>query len=151
MEQSQEKFKIPILHKRKKGAAYFFCAKINMNQNEISFKDINTLKNALSYSKMSVDEVLEYIEDMTDQKILSQHPYAITQNKDGRFSTYLPDEGKPGKRRKLVKADRKNLEREIIKFYKEREQKKHWRISISGTSIPSGLNTSPSTAVPAHT
>ncbi len=95
-----------------------------MNQNEISFKDINTLKNALFYSKMSVDEVLEYIEDMTDKKILSQHPYAITQNKDGRFSTYLPDEGKPGKRRKLVKADRKILEREIIKFFKECEQKK---------------------------
>lgn len=67
--------------------------------------------------------MLEYINNMTDKKILSQHPYAITQNKDGRFSTYLPDESKPGKRRKLVKADRKILEREIIKFYKEREQK----------------------------
>lgn len=85
---------------------------------------MDTLKNALSCSKMSVDEVLEYIESMTDKAILSQHPNAITQNKDGRFSTYLPDEGKPGKRRKLVKADRKILEREIIKFYKEREQKK---------------------------
>ena len=68
--------------------------------------------------------MLEYIENMTDKAILSQHPNAITQNKDGRFSTYLPDEDKPGKRRKLVKADRKTLEREIIKFYKEREQKR---------------------------
>lgn len=95
-----------------------------MKQIKISSKDMNTLKNALSCSKISVDEVLEYIENMTDKAILSQHPYVITQNKDGRFSTYLPDEGKPGKRRKLVKADRKILEREIIKFYKEREQKR---------------------------
>lgn len=94
-----------------------------MKQGETSLKDMNILKNALFCSKMSVDEVLEYIDNMIDKKILSQHPYAITQNKDGRFSTYLPDESKPGNRRKLVKADRKILEREIIKFYKEREQK----------------------------
>lgn len=75
-----------------------------MKQGETSLKDMNILKNALFCSKMSVDEVLEYIDNMTDKKILSQHPYAITQNKDGRFSTYLPDESKPGKRRKLVTA-----------------------------------------------
>lgn len=94
-----------------------------MEQRKISQEELSALLNAIAYSKMNIDEVLNNIKAITNKKILEQHTYAITENKDGRFSTYLPDETKPGNRRKLVKADRELLEKEIIRFYKEREKK----------------------------
>jgi len=60
---------------------------------------------------------------MRNKEILEQHPYAITRNKDGLFSTYFPDNAKSGSRRKIVKASRELLEKEIIKLYKEREKR----------------------------
>lgn len=64
----------------------------------------NLLQEVISYAKLgSIDEVLENIESMKNKKILQQHPYAITRNKDGRYSTYIiPDEeNAPSKRKKL--------------------------------------------------
>jgi len=80
------------------------------------------LLNAVVCGNIDIDEVLDNIETMSNQKILQQHTYAITENKDGRFSTYLPDDTKKGNRRKVVKATRELLEKEIIKYYKEREK-----------------------------
>lgn len=93
-----------------------------MENHNISAERLKTLINTVICSKMDIDEVLDNIETMSNQKILEQHPYAITENKDGRFSTYLTDETKPNNRRKVVKATRELLEKEIIKFYKEREK-----------------------------
>lgn len=95
-----------------------------MNKTEISQKELSHLLHAINCSKISVDEVLEHIENMTNKEILSRHPYAITENKDGRFSTYFPDETKANGRRKIVKATRELLEKEIIRRYKEREREK---------------------------
>lgn len=82
----------------------------------------NILHFLLEHSNIgNIDEVLDCIENMTNKQLLSKHPYSITQNKDGRFSTYLPDCTKPANRRKVVKATREQLEKEIIKYYKERE------------------------------
>ncbi|MCD8131933.1 MAG: site-specific integrase [Lachnospiraceae bacterium] len=61
---------------------------------------------------------------MTNKKILDQHPYSITLNPDGRYSTYVTDETKKSKRRKIVKPSRELLDKEIIKYYKEREKEK---------------------------
>ncbi|MBQ2886753.1 MAG: tyrosine-type recombinase/integrase [Alphaproteobacteria bacterium] len=72
----------------------------------------------------SIDEVSNRYEFMTNKQILAEHPYAITTNKDGRFSTYVPDESKPSKRKKLVKPSQKELEQAIVKYYKEREKSK---------------------------
>lgn len=85
---------------------------------------IKLLFNTISCSNIKLDEVLDNIESMNNKKILEQHPYAITENKDGRFSTYLSDSTKVNKRRKIVKASRELLEKEIIKLYKEREKEK---------------------------
>lgn len=84
---------------------------------------VNALLNKLSCSNIDLDEVLDNIDTMTSKKILERHAYAITENKDGRFSTYVTDSTKPNSRRKIVKASRELLEKEIIKFYKEREKK----------------------------
>lgn len=83
---------------------------------------LQALINTALCCNIDIDEVLDNIEYMSNQKILQQHPYAITENKDGRFSSYLPDKTKPNNRRKVVKATRELLEKEIIKFYKEREK-----------------------------
>ena len=90
----------------------------------ISGNRLKSLINTIICSKIDIDEVLDNIEAMGNQKILEQHPYTITENKDGRFSTYLTDETKPNHRRKVVKPTRELLEREIIKYYKEREKEK---------------------------
>ncbi len=85
---------------------------------------LNALQNALLCSNIDLDEVLENIDSMTNKKILEQHAYAVTENKDGRFSTYVKDTTKPDKRRKIVKASKELLEKEIIKFYRDREKEK---------------------------
>lgn len=94
-----------------------------MNANFLQ-EQLNTLLSAVSCSNINLDEVLDNIESMNNKKILEQHPYAITENKDGRFSTYIPDNTKSNHRRKIVKASRELLEKEIIKLYKEREKEK---------------------------
>lgn len=83
----------------------------------------NILHYLLEKSTISLDEVLDNIEDMNNAKILEQHAYKITLNTDGRFSTYLPDETKPSKRKKVVKSTQVALEKEIIKYYKNLEKK----------------------------
>ena len=86
----------------------------------------NLLQEVISYAKLgSIDEVLENIESMKNKKILQQHPYAITRNKDGRYSTYIiPDEeNAPSKRKKIVKATREGLENALISFYKKEQEK----------------------------
>lgn len=72
----------------------------------------------------NIDEVLNRYEFMTNKQILDTHPYAITSNKDGRFSTYIPDITKPSNRRKIVKPTKELLEKEIILFYKNVEKEK---------------------------
>ncbi len=87
-------------------------------------QQINLLLNTISCSNIKLDEVLDNIVSMNNKKILEQHPYAITENKDGRFSTYVSDSTKANNRRKIVKASRELLEKEIIKLYKECEKEK---------------------------
>ncbi len=70
----------------------------------------------------SIDEVSDRLEEMRNKEYLKLHPYKITENKDGRFSTYLPDDTKANNRKKIVKSTKELLEKEIIKFYKEREK-----------------------------
>lgn len=66
--------------------------------------------------------MLDKRETMTKKKILEQHPYAVTENKNGRFSTYVTDSKKTDNRRKIVKVSKELLEKGFIKFYKEREK-----------------------------
>lgn len=80
------------------------------------------MRNAIACGNINMDEVLDNIESMANKKILGQHPYAITKNKDGRFSTYVPDGSKANHRRKIIKSSREALEKEIIRFYQEREK-----------------------------
>ena len=94
-----------------------------MCSEDISKADMqNVLNFLLQYNKISYDEVLDNMEIMKNKDILNQHPYTITANKDGRYSTYIIDETKPSNRRKIVKPTREALEKEIIRIYKERDE-----------------------------
>lgn len=90
--------------------------KTTITENELNF----LLKEA---NIGSIDEVSDKIQEMKHQEYLQLHKYKITPLTDGRFSTYLPDDTKPNHRRKIVKPTQKLLEQEIIKFYKEKQQK----------------------------
>lgn len=102
-----------------------------MSSKEFSI-DINTtefanlLQEVISYAKIdSIDEVLNSINSMKNKKILQQHPYAITKNKDGRYSTYIIPNPKnaPSKRKKIVKATRNELENALLAFYNQQKEK----------------------------
>lgn len=90
----------------------------------ITHEQLNALINTVACGNIDIDEVLDSIEAMSNKKILEQHAYAVTENRDGRFSTYVPDSTKPNRRRKIVKATREALEKEIIRYYKECERQK---------------------------
>ena len=53
-------------------------------------------------------------------KYLSQHTHSIWQGKNGRWMTYLPD-GKGG-RKLLSKKTREDVEKEVIKYWKNEEE-----------------------------
>lgn len=79
--------------------------------------------------------VQEKIEMTKRQELLGKHPYKISQGKDGKWRTYIPD--KKSGRKMIKKNSRKSIEDVVIKYYKlkeEQEQRKsfddaykHWR------------------------
>ena len=46
----------------------------------------------------------------------------ITRNQKKSWRTYLPDETKPNKRRPVKRKSKENLEKEIIRFYIEKQK-----------------------------
>lgn len=72
---------------------------------------------------INLDEVLKDFEDMKDKEILAEHKYEIYYSETEKsWRTYLPDEDNPRKRRPLKRRDRKNLEKEIVRFYKAKQK-----------------------------
>lgn len=55
------------------------------------------------------------------EEILKNHPYAISQGKDGRWRTRVKDEKAPEKRRMIVKSTKEELEKAICDYYAEIE------------------------------
>lgn len=81
------------------------------------------LNNIFDNDNILCDEVLNTITNMKKELILNQHPYKITQNKDGRFSTYVYDKDKQSNRRKIVKPTKEALLNALIEYYDVSEQK----------------------------
>lgn len=97
-----------------------------MAENKLTFSSINA-EELLSYCAKSgivnIDEVLKDFETMTNKKILEQHKYEIYYSESEKsWRTYLPDDTKPNKRRPIKRRSKTNLEKEIIKFYKEKQE-----------------------------
>ena len=72
---------------------------------------------------MTTDEVFKDFKIMANKKILENHKYEIYYSESEKsWRTYLPDETKPNKRRPVKRKSKENLEKEIIRFYIEKQK-----------------------------
>ena len=79
---------------------------------------------AVEYGIISIDEVLQQVQEMKKKELLEQHKYAIKYNeKDNRWHTYVPDETKPHGRRPIAKRKKEDLDNYLITFYTEQQEK----------------------------
>lgn len=72
----------------------------------------------LDSGTISLDDAVTKMEENRKRKILDSHPYPITQGKDGRYRTYVKNEG--GKRRQIAKSSYDKVVDALVDFY-ERE------------------------------
>lgn len=56
-------------------------------------------------------------------ELLEQHKYAITEGKDGKWRTYLPDSTREGNRRQIKRTTRQKIEDEVVEYYRKKEKK----------------------------
>ena len=75
------------------------------------------LQAALDGGMIDIDTLQVAVEMAEKQKFLQMHDQKVWQASDGRWFTYLPEDGKRGL---IRRKDKKELEECIIKFYKEK-------------------------------
>lgn len=100
----------------------------------------NILKYAIENGMIDMSNIQEQIDMTKRKKILDTHRYKISEGKDGKWRTYIPDE-KSG--RKMIKRNtKKEVEDVVVNFYKASEEPPktfddaylHWR-SIQDTLV----------------
>lgn len=91
--------------------------------NPVTFSDITLLNTLATCANMTTDEVFKDFKIMANKKILKNHKYEIYYSESEKsWRTYLPDETKPNKRRPVKRKSKENLEKEIIRFYIEKQK-----------------------------
>ena len=70
----------------------FLNGQLNKVENTASSEDI--LKYLADNNIVDMEAVKAKIEMKNRQELLEQHPYKISQGKDGKWRTYLPDKAK---------------------------------------------------------
>ena len=91
--------------------------------NPVTFSDITLLNTLATCANMTTDEVFKDFKIMANKKILENHKYEIYYSESEKsWRTYLPDETKPNKRRPVKRKSKENLEKEIIRFYIEKQK-----------------------------
>ena len=71
-----------------------------------------------------IDDVLDDILTMEKKYYLEQHPYEIYYSEhDKRYRTYLPPQKDGEKRRPITAVTKENLEKKIVAYYKQMEEK----------------------------
>lgn len=90
----------------------------------MSEKDRETLLKAVGNDIIDIDDVQRKLEMKERTEILEKHQYKITQGKDGKWRTYLPDSSRKNNRRQIKKSTREKIEEEVVKYYRQQEQKK---------------------------
>lgn len=76
---------------------------------------------AISQGIINLDDVRNSMKEKERQRILSNHPYSVFQDKDGRWKTTVKDESKKSKRRIIAKQTEEELYNEIVKYYTTKE------------------------------
>lgn len=69
-------------------------------------------------SNIDLADVAHAMTKKEEERILKEHRYKITQGKDGRWRTYVPDEKKKTKKRLIAKATEEKLHRALIEHYR---------------------------------
>ena len=77
------------------------------------------LKFALENGMINLGTIQEKMDMNERKKYLNMHPYSVWEGKDGKWYTYLPDDEKGRKLKKL--ATKKSIEDFIVKYYKQAE------------------------------
>lgn len=95
-------------------------------------ENLNTQKDLLSSASFSAEDILSYLmqngkidldgteEDMKKSqmdKILDQHPYKIYQGSNGKWYTYISDDSKKHKRRKIERTSEEDLKHALYEYY----------------------------------
>lgn len=78
---------------------------------------IDLLKYIEENGMIDLAYVQEQIEMKEREKLLSKHPYSISQGKDGKWRTYLPDEDKG--RRMIKRNTKEDIEKEVMLYWKQ--------------------------------
>ena len=91
----------------------------NNNSGEIT---PDMLKYVLDNDILDISYIQEQMEMTKRSETLSKHPYAISKGKDGYFRTYIPDLTRKDNRRLIKKKCRKDLEDEVIDYWREKEE-----------------------------
>lgn len=83
-----------------------------------------SLINSINNTNIDIEDVLNYIEKMKQEKIIQQHKenYSIWQSTDNRWCTYVHDDSKPNNRRLVAKKTLEKLYEYIVCFYRERDE-----------------------------
>ncbi len=81
------------------------------------------LQKAVADGTLNLDDVQQRSEMKERTEILKKHKYAITQGKDGKWRTYVPDASRERGRRQIKKSTQKSLEDEIVAYYRKLERK----------------------------
>lgn len=60
----------------------------------VSMENLDLLNYALEHGMINLSYVQEQIDMNKRKELLEKHPYKISQGKDGKWRTYLPDKKK---------------------------------------------------------
>lgn len=88
---------------------------------------------------IDLEDVHKEIEMKKKEYYLSMHNYKIWEDKAGKWFTYLPDETKTEKRRKVKKSSYDDLEKAIIAYYKSIEVKEEQQSTTLRNIFPQWL------------
>ena len=91
----------------------FLNGQLNKVENTASSEDI--LKYLADNNIVDMEAVKAKIEMKNRQELLEQHPYKISQGKDGKWRTYLPDKVKG--RIQIKRTSRKAVEDSVIDYW----------------------------------
>lgn len=91
--------------------------------NPVTSSDITLLHTLAACANMTPDEVFKDFETMANKKILENHKYEIYYlESEKSWRTYLPDDTKPNNFRPIKRKSKENLEKEIVRFYIEKQR-----------------------------
>lgn len=99
-----------------------------MEDNILQCNEKDDLYSMLKYLQendiVDISQVRNAIEMKKREELLKQHKRKITQGSDGKWRTYVEDETKKSGLRMIKKATRKNLDDELVAYYKKQGSKK---------------------------